>query len=180
MNIYIVFVLYLVYNKIHQIMRGSKGKMSELGDNNNNLALVKDYKVTIWLVDDQVAILMVLNNYLNNHLARDLSLEFHIEKFYTAEEVKNVLKDQIPDIIIIDNNMEKENAGVELVDYICKEFRENRPKLVIMSADRINHHSADFFLEKPFFFNDLGNYLQKSIIEIRSHQIDIQQNKEME
>lgn len=107
-------------------------------------------KIKVWLVDDDVVFLKLLQIDLSNHC------EFEIETFKSGELCLANLMNK-PDIIILDyhlNGIDKSaKNGIQILDEI-KAFDINLPVIMLSSQDKIElaidcmHHKATDYLVK--------------------------------
>lgn len=127
---------------------------------------------SIWIADDDPDDRMIIKEaFEENHYGEEISFFEDGEKVLLRINSEDVdLKDQFPDLLILDLNMPKVN-GLELLLWVKKNEKTKHIPVVIlttsknkMDKEKVIKLGADEFITKPFSF-DLMLKITKELIE---------------
>ena len=122
-------------------------------------------KLKILVVDDEAGVLMVIKGLIQGH---DLTMEM------SPNEAAKLIQREKFDIFIIDYQLGNGMTGIDLLELIHEEYRENAYVSIFLTAvgtmylfkEEKAQKLFDFHVEKPFETDDFLKIFNKAVIEL--------------
>lgn len=145
------------FEKINKPKNKKRAKVFPINNSNTE-------KPVLFLVED--------NRELQKYVSGELESEYHVERFLSAEAAENALKENLPDIMILDVMLPGMD-GITFCEKLKSNVNTNHIPILILSAKPISptkiealQVGADVWMSKPFEFLQLQIQL-RNLIESR-------------